>query len=77
LYVEQVVERKLACVVHGKAALKPASARHQQVFLVLVLTAAGLLARIKSATHAKRQHVLVGWRLLADDAYLAPHTLAR
>jgi hypothetical protein len=58
-------------VVHGKADLKPARARHQQVFLVLVLTAAGLLAlaRIKSATHAKRQHVLVGWRLLADDAF--------
>jgi hypothetical protein len=50
LYVEQVNERKLVCVcvVHGKAALKPASARHQQAFLGLVLTAARLLAPTKS-----------------------------
>jgi hypothetical protein len=48
------------CVVHGKDALKPASALHQQAFLGLVLTAARLLARTKSATQAKRQHVLFG-----------------
>jgi hypothetical protein len=35
------------------------------------LTAARLLARTKSATHAKRQHVLFEWRLLADDAFQA------
>jgi hypothetical protein len=41
LCVEQVNERKLECVwCMEKAALKPASARHQQAFLGLVLTAA-------------------------------------
>jgi hypothetical protein len=70
LYVEQVNERKLACVCGaGKAALKPASARHQQAFLGPVLTAASLLARTKSATQAKRQHVLFEWRLLAGGAF--------
>ena len=62
LYVEQVNERKLVCVcvVHGKASSKPARSRHQQAFLGLVLTAARLLAPTKSATQAKRQHVLFG-----------------
>jgi hypothetical protein len=64
LCVEQVNERKVVCVcvcsACGKAALKPARSRHQQAFLGLVLTAARLLAPTKSATHAKRQHVLFG-----------------
>jgi hypothetical protein len=48
------------CVVHGKAALKPARSRHQQAFFGLVLTAARLLPPTKSAIQAKRQHVLFG-----------------
>jgi hypothetical protein len=59
------------CVVHEKAALKPASARHQQAFLGLVLTAARLLARTKSVTQARHQHVLFGRRLLAGGAFQA------
>ena len=61
------------CVVHGKAGLKPARSRHQQAFLGLVLTAARLLAPTKSATKAKRQHVLFGRCLLANIAFQALH----
>jgi hypothetical protein len=75
LYVEQVNERKVVCVCGAWKSCfepsKPARSRHQQAFLGLVLTAARLLAPTKSATHAKRQHVLFGWRLLADDALQA------
>jgi hypothetical protein len=42
-------------------------------FLGLVLTAAKLLARTKSATQANRQHVLFGRRLLPHIALQAPY----
>jgi hypothetical protein len=58
------------CVVHGKAALKQASARPgtNKHFFGLVFTASRLLPPTKSVTQAKRQDVLFGRCLLAGAA---------
>jgi hypothetical protein len=53
--------------VHGKAALKQAIVPGTNTHCFwLVFTASRLLARIKSVTQAKLQHVLFGRCLVAD-----------
>jgi hypothetical protein len=62
--------------VHGKAALKQASATGtNKQFLGLVFTASRLLPPTKSVTQAKRQHVLFGRCLLASIAFQALYTV--
>ena len=74
LYVEPVDERKLVRVwCMEKLLCSQLVPGTNKQFLGLVLTAAGLLARTKSATQAKRQHVLFGRRLLAHIALQAPY----
>jgi hypothetical protein len=62
LYVEPVDERKLVrvCWCMEKLLYSQLVPGTKKQFLGLVLTAARLLARTKSATQAKRQHVLFG-----------------
>jgi hypothetical protein len=63
LYVEPVDERKLVRVwCMEKLLCSQLVPGTNTQFLGLVLTAARLLARTKSATQAKRQHVLFGRR---------------
>ena len=75
LYVEPVDERKLVRVwCMEKLLCSQLVPGTNKQFLGLVLTAARLLARTKSATQAnKRQHVLFGRRLLAHIALQAPY----
>jgi hypothetical protein len=75
LYVEPVDERKLVRVwCMEKLLCSQLVPSTNKQFLGLVLTAARLLARTKSATQAKaRQHVLFGRRLLAHIALQAPY----
>ena len=73
LYVEPVDERKLVRVWCMEKLLCSQLVPGTNKLLRLVLTAARLLARTKSATQAKRQHVLFGRRLLAHIALHAPY----
>jgi hypothetical protein len=75
LYVEPVDERKLVRVWCMEKLLRcsqlvPGTNKH---FFGLVLAAARLLSRTKSATQAKRQHALFGRRLLGHIALQAPY----
>jgi hypothetical protein len=72
LNVEPVDVRKLVRVMEKLLCSQLVPGTNKQ-FLGLVLTAARLLARTKSATQAKRQHVLFGRRLLAHIALQAPY----
>jgi hypothetical protein len=67
LYVEPVDERKLVRVwcMEKLICSQLVPGTNNKHFFWLVLTAARLLSRTKSATQAKRQHVLFGRRLLA------------
>jgi hypothetical protein len=68
LYVEQPGERKQtgACVVYGKAALKPARrTRHQKSFMGLVVTAAGLIYGTYQISHTGQAPARVVWMMFA------------
>jgi hypothetical protein len=74
LYVEPVDERKLVRVwCMEKLLCSQLLPGTNKQFFGLVLTAARLLSRTKSATQAKRQHVLFGRRLLAHITLQAPY----
>jgi hypothetical protein len=74
LYVEPVDERKLVRVwCMEKLICSQLVPGTNKQFLGLVLTAERLLARTKSATQAKRQHVLFGRRSLAHIALQAAY----